>query len=121
MVSAFAATGSASYNLDMPSPPPLQQGFCYHIFNRGINGEDLFREERNYPYSLHLYTLHIQPVAETFAFCLMKNHFHLAVRIKEIPTADTKSIPPASQAFASLFNAYTKAINKSLGAHRWVV
>jgi putative transposase len=66
----------------MPNPPPLQPGQVYHFYNRGNNGEDLFREERNYAYFLKLCAMHILPVADTFAYCLMRNHFHLMVRIK---------------------------------------
>jgi REP element-mobilizing transposase RayT len=59
---------------------PLISGYYYHVYNRGNNGENLFIEERNYPYFLQLYARHIFPVADTYAYCLMKNHFHLLVR-----------------------------------------
>ena len=67
----------------MTSPPPLQLGAYYHIYNRGINRENVFREERNYRYFLELYAKHIEPVAETYAYCLLKNHFHVLVRTRE--------------------------------------
>ncbi len=66
----------------MPNPVPLQPGHYYHLYNRGNNREDLFRAERNYRYFLELYAYHIEPVAETFAYCLLRNHFHLLVKIK---------------------------------------
>ncbi len=62
---------------------PLEHGKYYHIYNRGINGENLFREKANYLYFLKLYDKYIDPVAETYAWCLMPNHFHLLVRIKD--------------------------------------
>ncbi|HQZ99663.1 MAG TPA: hypothetical protein PLJ62_05670 [Thermoflexales bacterium] len=98
----------------MPTPSPLETGCYYHIFNRGNNGEDVFREERNYEYFLKLYAHHILPVAETYAFCLLKNHFHLAIRVRE-DTKDEQTkdkLPPASRAFSNFFNAYARAINK---------
>ncbi len=61
----------------MTSPSPLKPGVYYHIFNRGTNRENVFIEERNYRYFLQLYLKYIEAVAETFAFCLLKNHFHL--------------------------------------------
>lgn len=61
---------------------PLEFGKYYHIYNRGINSENLFKESRNYEYFLTLHTKHIEPIAETFAWCLLKNHFHLLVRVK---------------------------------------
>ena len=84
-----------------------------------MNGEDLFREDRNYAHFLRLYAQHVAPVADTFAYCLMHNHFHLAIRVRETDSApkdtydDTWHLPPASQAFSNFFNAYAKAINKT--------
>lgn len=66
----------------MTSPPSLAYETCYHIYNRGNNREDIFVQERNYRHFLKLYARYVDPVAETFAFCLLKNHFHLLVRIK---------------------------------------
>jgi len=111
----------------------LQPNKFYHIFNRGINSADLFFEPDNYRYFLILYDKYIEPVADTFAWVLMKNHFHLLIKIhskediissfqhlkrfknlqnnkeKEIDNLITKRI---YQQFSNLFNAYTKAINK---------
>ena len=39
----------------MTKPEPLRYGQFYHVYNRGNNGETLFREQRNYPYVLKLY------------------------------------------------------------------
>ena len=107
----------------MPSPPPLAYDTYYHIYNRGNNGENLFKQERNYPYFLRLYAKHIEPIVDTFAYCLLPNHFHLLVRIKseeEIGQAlkDSKPAKPVkplnpSQQFSNFFNAYSKAINNA--------
>jgi hypothetical protein len=59
---------------------PLQYGRFYHIYNRGNNGENLFVQQRNFPYFLQLYAKYIQPVAETYAYCLLPNHFHFGIR-----------------------------------------
>lgn len=62
---------------------PLEHGGYYHIYNRGNNGEQLFYSPENYFHFLRLYEKYIDPIAETFAWCLMGNHFHFLVRIKE--------------------------------------
>lgn len=66
----------------MTSPSPLLYDTYYHIYNRGVNRENIFLEERNYEYFLKLYEKHIEPVVDTFAYCLLRNHFHLSVRVK---------------------------------------
>lgn len=62
---------------------PLTGGNFYHIYNREIDNCDLFRDRDNYEYFLELYDKFISPVADTFAWVLIKNHFHLLLRIKE--------------------------------------
>jgi REP element-mobilizing transposase RayT len=69
---------------------PLTHEHFYHIYNRGINSCNIFAENENYEYFLHLYDKNISPVAETYAWALMKNHFHFLVKIKpkeEVPAA----------------------------------
>lgn len=62
----------------------LEPGKYYHIYNKTINNEILFRSEDNYRHFLSLYGKYIYPIAETFAWALMSNHFHFLVRIKEV-------------------------------------
>jgi len=103
----------------------LQYGEYYHIYNRGNNGETLFKEQLNYTLFLELYVKYITCIADTLAYCLMSNHFHIIVRIKEEKEIETfsnlkmfvdknndvnKKPTPSSQ-FSHLFNAYTKSIN----------
>jgi putative transposase len=87
----------------------LEPNRMYHIFNRGNNRENLFREERNYEYFLRLYVKYISPIANTYAYCLMPNHFHFLVKIKE---ASSRNANPTQQ-FSNLFNSYAKSINKA--------
>ncbi len=105
---------------------PLEYDSYYHIYNRGINGGVLFREKGNYEHFLKLYDKYISSVADTFAWVLMGNHFHILVRIKKeeeigfilanetnknVKYAETKKYSPIKQ-FSHLFNAYSKAFNK---------
>lgn len=101
----------------------LEYGKYYHIYNRGINGCNLFRENENYEYFLHLYDKYISPVAHAFAWVLMKNHFHFLVRIKTVNELNLQGFENleglkgtnrtfVNQQFSNFFNAYTKAINK---------
>src|ERR1035437_4018238 len=67
----------------MENPELLLPGKFYHIYNRGINGEILFHSEENYQHFLGLYTRYIDPIADTYAWVLMRNHFHLLIRVKD--------------------------------------
>ena len=93
----------------MSNPLPLRPDAIYHIYNRGNNSQNLFIEERNYPYFLRLYIRHVHPVVDTYAYCLLRNHFHLLVKVK---LEDQVQKPP-SQYFANLFTAYAKGMNRA--------
>ena len=66
----------------MSSPSPLLYDTYYHIYNRGNNRENIFIQERNYTHFMNLYAKYIEPIADTFAFCLLRNHFHVSLRTK---------------------------------------
>lgn len=104
---------------------PLDYDRFFHIYNRGINGTDLFLNETDYKHFLRLYVKYINPVARTFAWVLMKNHFHYLVQIlpvQEIEFMESnkgyenhkhiqgKKYNPTRQ-FSHLFNAYAKRHN----------
>jgi putative transposase len=91
----------------------LEPDCFYHIFNRGNNKENLFIENENYLYFLKLIKTHLLSIAEIYSYCLMKNHFHLVLKIKSKEEIEKKlSVDKIHQPFSNLFNAYTKAINK---------
>ncbi len=109
-------------------PIPLQYGLVYHIYNRGNNRDNLFFEDRNYRYFLQLYARYIEPIAWTYAYCLLRNHFHFLVRIKDLTRGPQESssvdelrghvsglleLPNPSRQFSHLFNAYARTINQT--------
>ena len=54
----------------------------YHIFNHANGFENIFTENENYRFFLDKYKLYLLPIAETYAYCLLPNHFHLVVKIR---------------------------------------
>lgn len=100
--------------------PPLFPDTYYHIYNRGINKENLFKEKSNYHHFLKLYSKYISPIAYTYAYCLLRNHFHLLIKTKNDETLrsikhfkkDYASEQIISMQFSHLFNSYAQAINK---------
>ncbi len=102
---------------------PLDPNCFYHIYNRGINGETLFKNERNYVFFLQKYSQYLCPFVDTYAYCLLNNHFHLLIRTKseeaikllftnETKFGDKNLAWHYSNAFASFFKSYAQAINK---------
>ena len=61
---------------------PLIPNKVYHIFNHANGFENTFCSDENFRYFLAKYCLYISPIAETYAYCLMPNHFHIVVRIR---------------------------------------
>ena len=121
--------------------PPLTHGNFYHIYNRGNNHGNIFLQELNYAYFLDLWWKHVSPIAETWAYCLLKNHFHAVVYIKNkedltglapgsanrgAPVdrgniagdsrGDLSGLKDPSKYFSNFFNAYTRGVN--IATHR---
>lgn len=119
---------------------PLQPNTSFHIFNHANGFENVFLEAENYRYFMEKYQLYISPIAETYAWCLMPNHFHLVIRVRKRETIEnllknSKSNFPGSSCskvqnfgtteindsdiekylskqFANLFSCYTQSFNK---------
>ena len=106
----------------------------YHIFNQGNNKRDLFIESRNYTFFLRKMQQYLQPNAHILAYCLMPNHFHWLIQVKEIGTLPSPAAIPRyngmkdsiiwesthsqqqlSHDIGTLLSSYTKAINKMMG------
>lgn len=97
------------------NPIPLEFGKTYHMFNRGNNRENIFPQQRNYAYFLELWWKHTFQIADTYAFGLMRNHFHVSIRIKGKEELAGLEIKEPSQYFANFFNAYARGLNNATG------
>jgi putative transposase len=108
-----------------PFQIPLEEGKFYHIFNRGNNGDNLFYKPENYRFFLRRMEEYLLPSVELYAYCLLPNHFHLLIRVKEYALGEALHLQDekllqgrqdnsvlAGQAFHRLFTSYSKAINK---------
>ena len=114
----------------------------YHIYNHANGSENLFRKAENYRYFLRQWDKYISPVAVSLAYCLMPNHFHFLVRVREVAELAaffesrsknkrrnnhlSKGLKPLerlrlerldynkllSRQFSHLFNSYAQAYNK---------
>jgi len=99
----------------------LIPGNTYHIFNKAISNDKLFNSDDDYFYFLQKIERYLLPIANIVSYCLIPNHFHLLVQIKEfenLPEKLTKYYsdnPEAyiSKVFSNFFNSYSKSYNKA--------
>ena len=94
---------------------PLESSQYYHFYNRGNNKEDIFIEEDNYIYFMSLVKKYLLQVADIYSYCLLPNHFHFILRIKDkenLPEKYNNEEAKIFLPFSNLFNAYAKAFNK---------
>jgi REP element-mobilizing transposase RayT len=84
----------------------LEPGKYYHVYNRAKNGDPLFDDEEAFRFFLKLYQAHVLPIAETYAYCMLSDHLHFLIRIREDATGGL------FKNFALLFNGYSKGYNR---------
>jgi len=119
----------------MRSQISFREGHYYHIYNKGVNGCNIFIEKDNYRFFLQKYSYYCYPVIDTYTFCLLRNHFHFFIRIRPkqeqqelfeylkknyqsadyfILKKDAGLLKPSKQ-LANLFNSYAQAFNRNYG------
>ncbi len=61
----------------------FEPGGIYHIYNQGNNRQAIFFNRENYLFFIRKIRIHILPFADILSWCLMPNHFHLMVEVKD--------------------------------------
>ena len=103
----------------------MEPGLCYHIYNHANGRENLFIEERNYNFFLKRFEALVLRICHLYSYCLMKNHFHLFIRVRaekklrelwnksqgQPQLTAQKIIQKTSKAFSNWFSSYTQAFN----------
>ncbi|MEM1271429.1 MAG: hypothetical protein AAGI08_15400 [Bacteroidota bacterium] len=112
----------------MQSPhQPLVPGQFYHVYNQGNNRENLFTSIEHFHRFLDTFKLYLGHYVDTFAFCLMGNHFHILIRIRDAESIhqaahidgmiahDTTALPApealVSERFRRFYISYAKYFN----------
>jgi putative transposase len=66
--------------------PPFLPDRVYHVVHHGNGDDNIFRSRTNYIHFLNKYQQYISPIAITYAYCLMPNHFHIGLKIRDLAT-----------------------------------
>ncbi len=101
----------------------FEKGYLYHIYNQGNNQRKIFFKQENYIFFLEKLKKYISPYADIIAWCLMPNHFHLMVLVKEeeLPNKETHTVTQShgvsktlkiNDSIGIMLRSYTRAINK---------
>ena len=90
----------------------------YHVTARGNNKRPIFLDDHD----RHLFIALLNRVATRygwtiFAFCLMRNHYHLVIRIDE--RGMSKGMCQLNGTYALLFNAKHERVNHLFGKRYW--
>ena len=91
----------------------MKRNSFYHVYNRGNNKESIFFSRRNYIHFLRLFDKYLYDYVELYCYCLMPNHFHFFIRVKELNHLEENELGrQLSLCFRYFFMSYSKAINK---------
>lgn len=104
----------------------FEKEFLYHIYNQGNNKRRIYFNKGNYLFFIKKIRKYILPYADILAWCLMPNHFHfmLFVRETEIEVINSEAMPQShrltkttkkrslNDSIAIMLRSYTRAINK---------
>jgi len=87
---------------------PFVIGACYHLYGRGVDHQAIFFLPENWAFFLARLRERATPSAmAVVAYCLMPNHYHLAIRAL---CAEVGGV-----AIQPLLMSYTKAVNQQQG------
>lgn len=100
----------------------FQPNSNYHIYNRGINKQDIFGDDQDFNFLLSVFARYLDPFdsqvdfdkipykkfneqVEMQCYCFMSNHFHLLIKTKSEPAA-------ISEVMQCIWTTYTRYFNK---------
>jgi len=91
----------------------FEKGYLYHIYNQGNNQRDIFFNTENHLFFLKKIKKFILPYADIIAWCLMPNHFHLMVLVREerIPVIESNTETRSNSNTVTPSHGVTKSEN----------
>ena len=93
----------------------FDEGNYYHIYNRSVDRKPMFKSEENFKYFLRKYNQYLSGTTDTYAFCLLEDHFHFLIRVQENLSSkfpDNMSTHEiVSHQYQKFFQCYAMAFN----------
>lgn len=106
---------------------PLIPGERYHIYNRGNNYQTVFCAASDYEVFLRKWQEFISPIAKTYCYHLLPNHFHTIIEVRNFPQNQiltdeqlgktNKAGTPlwVQQSLSNFFNSYSRTFQNRYG------
>ncbi len=114
----------------------LKENQFFHIYNRSVGKERLFLQDSDCDFFLEKWNQYLTRYLDTYAYCLMGNHFHFLVKIKQVEEAVLESVQKEKTVaarkflqgkidfnafledqFKRLFTSYARMLNNRLKRH----
>ncbi len=104
----------------------FEQNTIYHVYNQGNNRQRTFFKAENYLFFLRKMRTYISPYGDFLCYCLMPNHFHWLIYVREvsIPVSTSEGVTPGhpltypeikhrtlNDSIAIMLRSYTRAVN----------
>jgi putative transposase len=105
----------------------FKEGNFYHVYNRSVDRKPMFMNDGNYEFFLIKYDQYLSSVIDTYAYCLLGNHFHLLMRVRDLTLFRKQDLATLqklsnlsahdiiSHQFRKFFQSYAMAFNKQQG------
>lgn len=99
---------------------PFEPGRTFHVYNHATNKDILFPQQRNYYYFLEQYEKYMSSVWNTYAYCLLSNHVHFLIKVKDEDALKNAGIEKQHHLFVTrhwknFLSGYSMTINKQEG------
>ena len=91
----------------------FQENSLFHVYNQGNNPQTVFYEEKDYLDFLARMRKYLLPHVDLLAYCLMPNHFHFLVYVRQIDA--TFPITNVSFTGVKTTRYTTRSFNLSIG------
>lgn len=94
---------------------PFESLYYYHVFNHARGKDNIFEKVSDYNIFLDLAEKYILPITQIYAYCLMPNHFHFLIQIKDISVPKNfkkkETNDYVAHQWGNLQNTFTKKMN----------
>jgi len=96
---------------------PIIPDKTYHLYNHANADKNLFRSDDNYVFFLKRYSDFLAGYFDTYAYCLMPNHFHFLIRVK--PFQPIQNQDEDKNSMAVLEMAYRRKVTNAI--KNWII